>query len=313
MAQERLTTDQTALDPGDRDLSPRQVAEAMGVSESSLKRWCDGGLIPTRRTAGGHRRVPVDGVVAFLRERGFDPKRPDLLGLPAGAHRDRRELGELERRAGAALCAGNESDFASLLLGLYLGGRSIAELSDRLVAPAFELVGTSWAHGQLEVYQERRAVELVLKTVHELSRVIPAPAPDAPLALSTTLEGDPYALPVALSELVLRDAGWNTTSLGSGNPAASLAAAIDDLSPRLLCVSASAIGDASAFTTGVNALYEHARSRGTALALGGRALTRELRERIRYSAYCESMSALVGFAESLWTRARPPARRLRKR
>ena len=143
------------------------------------------------------------------------------------------------------------------------------------------------------------AVELVRKTLHELSRVLPAPARDAPLALTATLEGDPYALPVALAELVLRDAGWNATSLGSGNPAQSLRAAIDDLSPRLLCVSASVIDDAQAFTADCNALYEHAHARGTALALGGRALTRELRDRIRYSAYCESMSALVGFAESL--------------
>ena len=301
MAQARLKTDQTVPEAPERDLSPRQVAEAMGVSESSLKRWCDSGLIPTRRTAGGHRRVPVAGVVAFLRERGFDPKRPDLLGLPAGAHRDRRELGELERRAGEALSTGNESDFSSLLLGLYLGGRSLAELSDKLLAPAFEFLGTSWAHGQIEVYQERRAVELVRKTLHELSRVIPSPTPNAPLALTATLDGDPYTLPVALAELVLRDTGWNATSLGSGNPSASLCAAIDDLSPRLLCVSSSAIGNAPTFTTDCNALYEHARSRGTALALGGRAITRELRERVRYSAHCESMSALVGFAESLWT------------
>jgi excisionase family DNA binding protein len=180
----RVKTDQSVLDGGDRDLSPRQVAEAIGVSESSLKRWCDSGLIPTRRTAGGHRRVPVAGVVAFLRERGFDP----------------------------------------------------------------------------------------------------------------------YTLPVAVAELVLRDTGWNATSLGSGNPAASLCAAIDDLSPRLVCVSASAISDAATFTADCNELYEHARSRGTALALGGRAITRELREGIRYSVFCQSMSALVGFAESLWTR-----------
>jgi excisionase family DNA binding protein len=302
VAQARLKTDQTVPEAADRDLSPRQVAEAMGVSESSLKRWCDSGLIPTRRTAGGHRRVRVAGVVAFLRERGFDPKRPDLLGLPAGAHRDRRELGELERRAGEALSTGNESDFSSLLLGLYLGGRSLAELSDKLLAPAFEFLGTSWAHGQIEVYQERRAVELVRKTLHELSRVIPSPTADAPLALTATLEGDPYSLPVALAELVLRDTGWNATSLGSGNPGASLCAAIDDLSPRLLCVSASALGEVATFTSDCNALYEHARSRGTALALGGRAITRELRERVRYSAHCESMSALVGFAESLWTK-----------
>lgn len=300
MAQTRLKTDQTVPDASDRDLSPRQVAEAMGVSESSLKRWCDSGLIPTRRTAGGHRRVPVAGVVAFLRERGFDPKRPDLLGLPAGAHRDRRELGDLERRAGEALKTGNDSDFSSLLLGLYLGGRSLAELSDKLLRPAFEFLGTSWAHGQIEVYQERRAVELVRKALHELSRVVPVPAVDAPVALTATLAGDPYVLPVAIAELVLKDIGWNATSLGIGNPSASLRAAIDDLSPRLLCVGASAIDDVSAFTTDLNALYEHARSRGTALAIGGRALTRELRERIRYSAYCDSMSALVGFAESLW-------------
>jgi MerR family transcriptional regulator, light-induced transcriptional regulator len=300
--QGRIKTAQTVPEAADRDLSPRQVAEAIGVSESSLKRWCDSGAIPTRRTAGGHRRVPVAGVVAFLRERGFDPERPDLLGLPAGAHRDRRELGELAGRAGEALRTGDESELSALLLGLYLGGRSLAELADKILAPAFVSLGTSWAHGQIEVYQERRAVELVRKTLHELSRVLPPPAANAPLALTATLEGDPYTLPVAVAELVLCDAGWRATSLGSGNPAASLCAAIDHLSPRLLCVSASAIGDDATFTIDCNVLYEHAHSRGAALALGGRALTRELRERIRYSAYCESMLALVGFAESLWTK-----------
>lgn len=64
-------------------LSPRQVAVALGVSESSLKRWCDRGMLPTRRTAGGHRRVPLDGVLTFLRETGQDLVRPDVLGLPS--------------------------------------------------------------------------------------------------------------------------------------------------------------------------------------------------------------------------------------
>jgi excisionase family DNA binding protein len=303
VADPRPTLDPAILDAPERDLSPRQVAEAIGVSESSLKRWCDSGLIPTRRTAGGHRRVPLAGVVAFLRERGFDPKRPDLLGLPAGAHRDRRQLSELEGRAGAALSAGDGAEFGSLLLGLYLGGRSIAELADKLLAPAFGSLGTSWQHGQLEVYQERRAVELTLKTLHDLSRVLPTPSQQAPLALVSTLEGDPYTLGVAVVELVLHDAGWRTTQLGSGNPASSLCAAIDDLCPRLLCVSVSALSDPSKFTSDCNTLYEHSRSRGTALALGGRAITEELRARVRYSAYCESMTALVGFAESLWPRS----------
>jgi predicted site-specific integrase-resolvase len=28
-------------------LTPKQVARAIGVSESSLKRWCDKGVLPT--------------------------------------------------------------------------------------------------------------------------------------------------------------------------------------------------------------------------------------------------------------------------
>ena len=42
-------------------LSPRELAEAVGVSESSLKRWADRGRVHVHRTEGGHRRIPVLG------------------------------------------------------------------------------------------------------------------------------------------------------------------------------------------------------------------------------------------------------------
>jgi excisionase family DNA binding protein len=61
-------------------ITPKQVARAIGVSESSLKRWCDRGLIPTVRTAGGHRRLPISGVLSYLRETGHEMVRPELLG-----------------------------------------------------------------------------------------------------------------------------------------------------------------------------------------------------------------------------------------
>lgn len=63
-------------------LTPNQVANAFGVSEASVKRWCDKGLMPTYRTAGGHRRLPVAGVVDFLRKRGLELVNPEVLGLP---------------------------------------------------------------------------------------------------------------------------------------------------------------------------------------------------------------------------------------
>ena len=46
-------------------LSPREVAVALGVSESSVKRWVDLGELAALRTAGGHRRITRAEAVRF--------------------------------------------------------------------------------------------------------------------------------------------------------------------------------------------------------------------------------------------------------
>jgi excisionase family DNA binding protein len=51
-------------------LSPRELAAAVGVSESSLKRWADEGRVKVARTAGGHRRIELAEAVRFIRQSG---------------------------------------------------------------------------------------------------------------------------------------------------------------------------------------------------------------------------------------------------
>ncbi|MEO7732315.1 MAG: helix-turn-helix domain-containing protein, partial [Kofleriaceae bacterium] len=62
-------------------LSPHDLAAALGVSESSLKRWIDAGRIRATRTEGGHRRVSIADALAFVRETHAPVARPELLGL----------------------------------------------------------------------------------------------------------------------------------------------------------------------------------------------------------------------------------------
>jgi len=62
-------------------LSPRELATAIGVSESSLRRWADAGRVEMMRTAGGHRRIPVAEALKFVRRERLQVVRPDLLGL----------------------------------------------------------------------------------------------------------------------------------------------------------------------------------------------------------------------------------------
>ena len=66
-----------------RLVSPRNLAEAIGMSESSLKRWADRGLLQVTRTAGGHRRIAIRDAIRFVRERQLRFLKPTAIGLPA--------------------------------------------------------------------------------------------------------------------------------------------------------------------------------------------------------------------------------------
>ena len=61
--------------------SPRNVAQALGVGESTVKRWIDAGRMAADRTLGGHRRVALDEVLRFVRSEQMDVLHPEVLGL----------------------------------------------------------------------------------------------------------------------------------------------------------------------------------------------------------------------------------------
>src|ERR671913_90085 len=52
---------------GGRRLTSKEAARVLGVSEASVKRWADSGLLPMEKTAGGHRRFRPEDVAAARR------------------------------------------------------------------------------------------------------------------------------------------------------------------------------------------------------------------------------------------------------
>lgn len=57
---------------------PGQVAELLGVSVDTVRRWCDEGRLKTARSAGGHRVVSGQDLARYLTER-TDAFEPDSL------------------------------------------------------------------------------------------------------------------------------------------------------------------------------------------------------------------------------------------
>ncbi len=288
-------------------LTTREAARALGVSEASLKRWCDQGLLPAARTPGGHRRVSIGALAQFIRAREFDVVQPQVFGVPRLVRAPRDSGDALTAALQAALEQADEDEVRSLVLGQYLAGRSAAEILDECVAPAFHGLGERWAHGQLAVYEERRAVELLTALLHQWRLLLPATPPRAPLAIGGTLAGDPYALPTIMVEIALCEAGWCARSYGCGHPADTLLTALRTIRPRLFWLSINAVPSEAQLVTDVQALYELAESLGVAMLVGGRLVNPELRARIRYSAFCDDLRHAVDFARALYSPGSPRA------
>lgn len=279
-------------------VTPKQVAQAIGVSESSLKRWCDQGRIPTVRTVGGHRRLAVENVVQFLRQSGHPLERPELLGLPSNTGRTVAVLERARPELRDALIAGDEDRVRRIVVDLHLSGHSVAEICDQVVAPPLHDVGDLWNCGEVEVYRERRACELCTRVLLELRSIIPEPPGGAPRALGGAPECDPYTLPTLMVEIVLRQAGWSAQSLGARLPFATLAAAASEAKPRLFWLSVSHIDDESRFLDEYQ-VFRRRTPPEVAIVVGGRALAESVRRRMEYAAFCDNVQHLESFAKAL--------------
>lgn len=280
-------------------LTPKQVAQAIGVSEASVKRWTDKGMFAATRTAGGHRRLTVAGVVRYLRASGHELVRPEILGLPAASGRGEQSL---ERAAPAfreALEAGDGDAVWRMAFDLYLAGHTTCEICDKLIARAFHEIGDRWQHGHTEIYKERRAGEICKTTLVNLQSILPSVEDDAPVAIGATLGNDPYFIPTTMVALVLREVGWRADSYGVGLPVETFIAASRDVQPRLLWVSSCYIDSPEAFLKNFAALQQEAAARGVPIVVGGRALTEPIRQGMKYTAYCDTLSHLIGLVETL--------------
>lgn len=239
----------------DKLLSPKQVAAAFGASESSLKRWCDQGLITTVKTAGGHRRIALQEALRFAREQNHAVVEPHLLSLPATTKRKARGIDGSAERLADALLANNEHECRASLFELYLAGESVSRIFDDVVTPAFRVIGDRWECQEAEVYQERNACQIMGRLMHELRSLQALPHPCC-LALGATIEGDQYVLPVTMAEIVLRSIDWDARLLGTSIPFDSLVKAVETHTPALVWLSVSFIADEAAFVAGFQDLSE---------------------------------------------------------
>jgi len=281
-------------------VSPKQVAQAIGVSESSLKRWCDQGVIETVRTVGGHRRLSVSSVIAYLQKTGHTLVAPEILGLPpltSGA--GQRSLAKAQVALLEALTQGQHVAARQIVFEAFTAHHPMCVIADELIAPTFHEIGRQWDCGEVAVYEERYASEIITRILWDLRRIHEGPELNSPRAIGGALESDHYSLPNHLAELVLRDAGWDAISLGPHLPVETLELAIQQHQPRLVWLSVSHFQCENKFVADVERLRSAAAAIKAPFVIGGRMLCEELRQKLGDIACCDSMRQLDAFARAL--------------
>lgn len=103
-----------------------QLAELLGVSADTVRRWCDEGKLETVRTDGGHRVVEGTELARFVREED-EAYEPEQLRLQSARNRFNGVVTRVER------------DKLTAIIELRAGRFRIVSLLTREAADALEL------------------------------------------------------------------------------------------------------------------------------------------------------------------------------
>ena len=198
--------------------TPGELASALGVSVSTVKRWADQGRFPTRRTEGGHRRIPREAALALLERSGVDPS--VLPGeTPLATRRLDDEAGTLQQ----LLRQGREVEVTSRVLTMHRYGWDLANILHHGIAPALRQLGTLWQEGHGGIYAEHRATRIAERLVHTVRHQWLGDHATAPLAMGGAPPDDAHGLASAMAATVLEEAGWHVVDLGAYTPITVLA------------------------------------------------------------------------------------------
>jgi MerR family transcriptional regulator, light-induced transcriptional regulator len=232
-------------------LSSKDVADLMGVTDTTVKRWSDEGRLPCRRTAGGHRRFRRADVEMFATALNGE--------IDKSTHDD-----PLLR----CILKGTSMEVEAYLLSRRSRRGAWFRVCQELGEVVTEL-GMLWATGKLEIMEEHIASERLLRALSRLGGMMPVAA-SAPKALLACLENEDHTLGLALLELALRESGWDTVWAGRRTPVSSIAAVVTKGELRLVAISASlANSNPKQLRQDLEAIATTCKTEGVALAVGG--------------------------------------------
>lgn len=278
-------------------LTTRKVAHLLNVSEATVKRWTDEGLLETEKTVGGHRRFRVEKIARFQTEQQLGNQTNDIQSLKPSAEKFSNEMSDEKFDSlFQSLVDGNGEETTSLILNAYMSGATLPYIFDELISKAMRKVGDFWYKGELTIAQEHLATQTALMGVNALSHTLINKSRLPFRAICCSVEEDFHDLPLHLVQTLLENAGWQVINLGANTPFFSLTEAVIRHKPNLVCVSSTVFYSIDRAEREYKEFHQATKKNETLVLLGGDGFKDEkVRSRFPANFYSFSFTQFAGF------------------
>jgi MerR family transcriptional regulator, light-induced transcriptional regulator len=295
---------------GRNNLTSKEVARLLGVSEASVKRWADKGLLPALKTVGGHRRFRPEDVASFRREN---------FAREATKHSDAENEIAISKRLSVQYSAsppdlvsddslftllveGYKEEASARMINLYLSQYTVGQIADAVLCPAMRKVGDLWHSGELSVAEEHfatRTAHVALQALKDALVVVREERGRS--AICCSMENDYHELPIHVAALVLEAQGWSVINIGMSTPFYSLAEAVETLKPGVVCIASTIIDHSDRAGREYADFSAVVKRTGSAIVLGGAGFGSEhARQKFPADLHADNFRQLEEFALTLY-------------
>jgi methanogenic corrinoid protein MtbC1 len=214
--------------------TPPQLARLFQVNVSTIKRWVDKGMLDSKLTAGGHRRVTQTQLAAFIDKYPQQARHSYVLKRYART----TELAPTTWQKYYRFLERNEVPQAEQIIeAIYIARTPIPRILDEVIVPALRHIGDAWAAGTISIFEEHRMSFIIRMQLLHLDQYIPAiESKRAPIVVLACAPGEHHEIPLQMLAIISKLQGWRAAMLGINVPIAEMEKAMVSLKAKLLCV-----------------------------------------------------------------------------
>jgi DNA-binding transcriptional MerR regulator/methylmalonyl-CoA mutase cobalamin-binding subunit len=256
-------------------LSIGAVSRATGVPANTLRTWERRyGFPKPLRTEGGQRAYDASIVphlieIARALDRGLRPREALTASREELARYAVPDIttGSTERTALMEAVQKLDSVALKRQLRMLWAERGGVACIDEVIAPLVRDMGTAWAQGELEVYQEHFSSEVIRSFLGEQWRPL-AETAHGPMTVLATPSGEPHDLGLQFAATTLALTGRQIRYLGANTPVGDILGACRGGPVEACAISVSAFADKEAMAEALEEI-QRGLPDGITLLLGG--------------------------------------------